>query len=123
MPLYNAAELARAVAAGEPRAAATFADHERDAWHNYQEWWLGIFSPGEQQTLVIHPPPGKWVQYDWRAPNEAWDTERTTEHGTRWYLANGERVDRPPGDTRWPSWAFPNPYWAQDTRCFEYTWA
>ena len=78
---------------------------------------------GLQQTLVIHPPPGKWVQYDWRAPNEAWDTERTTEHGTQWYLANGERVDRPPGNTRSPSWAFPNPYWAQDTRCFEYTWA
>ena len=25
--------------------------------------------------------------------------------------------------TRWPSWAFPNPYWAQDTRRFEYEWA
>lgn len=25
--------------------------------------------------------------------------------------------------TRWPSWAFPNPYWAQDTRRFEYKWA
>jgi hypothetical protein len=77
-----------------------------------------------QQTLVIDPPPGKWVQFDgWPAPKGHWTTELTTEHGTKWYLHHGERVDRPPGDTRWPSWAFPNPYWAQDTRRFEYKWA
>jgi hypothetical protein len=46
MPRYNAAELARAVAAGVPRGAATFADD--DAWHDYQEQWLSVFAPGEQ---------------------------------------------------------------------------
>ena len=50
MPRYNAAELARAVAAGVPRGAATFADD--DAWHEYQEQWLSVFAPGEQLPPV-----------------------------------------------------------------------
>ena len=41
MPRYT-----RAVAAGVPRGAATFADD--DAWHDYQEQWLSVFAPGEQ---------------------------------------------------------------------------
>ena len=77
---------------------------------------------GLQQTLVVDPPPGKWVQYDSWAPKGHWATVRTHQRGTTWHLGNGERVDRPPGITTWPSCTFKRK-WIQIQKSFEYEWA
>lgn len=53
MPRYNAEQLARAAAAGEPKAASDFA--AASEWQAYQTEWLGIFSPDEQVPAVGDP--------------------------------------------------------------------